>query len=1021
MMGYLKIALVLGLLACLYQGRQAQVCTPVSPSDADSNLPPIYTEFETRVQASLNSSDKTAEMFIAYDLNDELAELINYDGQKRTRKIYRYRENSLYTIEDGKCKVTKVNESTSITDTFFGIILTPQGLSMKPPTDVLFFNNGVPHKNMGETTWRGIPVTRYFSCQTIGTNNFAVNYYIKSASFPVGVVFDEKYNRIPIAATVEGVLSGTAFKNEYNYFEFRTVIEKRSDLYQLPPRIYCEGQTHKETLPKIPNVFAFTEEAIYSGNRTGATTLRIHYNYDDKMVRFDTSKVPLIPDGDKIDTFKIVHDFNSGVVYIIDKVLGTCQFSTIGQPGFDLDAISLTSDAASALTLKNPSQMFFLDDTYFFAGQRIERGIPCNVWISNRTDVKFPVPDPPAYWTVEILFMSFLVEDESSGSSVHEPPAAIKITDPDFKHRFSIQIFDFDSAFPSPRWFDVSSCFESKDKREFGIRFRLPPNISHTTFQELFQRDTQLAFYGPLKAALSIYNLSPIRIMPPVLQIREDRITIFSGITATAPSMHQFKRLDDTRIDPNKAFVKVSSNSPDACADYCLELSTFNSAVYRCLSFDFCPNGLNGLCSFYNASHVTDPSVVLQSGTSCQHFSKVVDDIDAVKPELAYNAIKNAVINKDFKIQMQDKDGHGAFTLEAYDIYPGSLEANSGGALTNTTIQQNAFFERFKQYKDEVDFNSTEIAKNPSLFLRTRKDVSAEDCARLCARESTFDCKSMSYEAALADCKWSSLSIDEVGSIQDSPLITPKPGYTWFYRDILYDFIEFPFKVTSTTDYKVVEVDSASQCAALCQKETEIKCLSFNLCDNKDKNNYKCLISDKNIHSTEKNSSLTYSPLCTHFSRKALSEFKLYPQTQLGVTPKTKVQRSSVEGCALLCAFDDSFLCRSFDFFTETEECYLYRENIVDKSKIDLKIKNNPKCSHYSREYMMENGEVIKVNPLEFKTKKYSGGAIFGIVFALIVGGVVIGGLMAYGYNKYVKKTNMLPVMTFKNQNFDTK
>ena len=57
--------------------------------------------------------------------------------------------------------------------------------------------------------------------------------HFTGANFPVGVVFDPKYSRIPIAATVEGTMSGTAFKNEYNFFEFRTVIERRSDLYQV--------------------------------------------------------------------------------------------------------------------------------------------------------------------------------------------------------------------------------------------------------------------------------------------------------------------------------------------------------------------------------------------------------------------------------------------------------------------------------------------------------------------------------------------------------------------------------------------------------------------------------------------------------------------------------------------------------------------------------------------------------------------------------------------------------------------
>ena len=38
-------------------------------------------------------------------------------------------------------------------------------------------------------------------------------------------------------------------------------------------------------------------------------------------------------------------------------------------------------------------------------------------------------------------------------------------------------------------------------------------------------------------------------------------------------------------------------------------------------------------------------------------ISEVVDDIDAVKAEMAYNAIKNAVVNKDFSIPVFDSNG----------------------------------------------------------------------------------------------------------------------------------------------------------------------------------------------------------------------------------------------------------------------------------------------------------------------------------------------------------------------------
>ena len=55
----------------------------------------------------------------------------------------------------------------------------------------------------------------------------------------------------------------------------------------------------------------------------------------------------------------------------------------------------------------------------------------------------------------------------------------------------------------------------------------------------------------------------------------------------------------------------------------------------------------------------------------------------------------------------------------------------------------------------------------------------------------------------------------------------------------------------------------------------------------------------------------------------------------------------SPERCAEICFLEDSYNCRSFDISSDFV-CYLYTENIKDKNKIDLKIKDNPLFNHYS-------------------------------------------------------------------------
>ncbi len=77
-------------------------------------------------------------------------------------------------------------------------------------------------------------------------------------------------------------------------------------------------------------------------------------------------------------------------------------------------------------------------------------------------------------------------------------------------------------------------------------------------------------------------------------------------------------------------------------------------------------------------------------------------------------------------------------------------------------------------------------------------------------------------------------------------------------------------------------------------------------------------------------------------------DFKLVAQTQMSVTPQTKFFDSTVEICAQMCSFTDSFICRSFDFLIDTNTCYLYKENLKDINFPNVYGIKNENCSHYS-------------------------------------------------------------------------
>jgi hypothetical protein len=80
----------------------------------------------------------------------------------------------------------------------------------------------------------------------------------------------------------------------------------------------------------------------------------------------------------------------------------------------------------------------------------------------------------------------------------------------------------------------------------------------------------------------------------------------------------------------------------------------------------------------------------------------------------------------------------------------------------------------------------------------------------------------------------------------------------------------------------------------------------------------------------------------------AISDYQLFSRTQLGEKPSSTIPIATVEGCAELCTLEDSYLCRSFDFYPESRQCNLFRENVKDSAFVKLNIIDNPSCNHYS-------------------------------------------------------------------------
>lgn len=1026
------ILLALSLLINLSNAQQIKFCQPVKPNVDSNSLPQLSKQFQTRIEMNILNQLKSQQVLMIYDYDDRRCEMIMSKQNKTTRTLYYFDRDELYTIEDNKnCKVTKLSQSNNLV---FGSDLNNNFLYPKPPSFALHFNNEFPTIKLDDTTRRGIKVTRYQSCQDWPEMkaNVLVDYYFRSNDFSSSISFSSNpYNELPVAAVIEGYAnidqaSGTyiRIKHEYNYYEFRPFIERNADLYVLPNSIFCDGLINKQPIPSIPSSFSFHEQVLYNLNSfTGGSTLRFEYSYPLRATRQDIESARYLKPFEIDAPYKIINDFNSGVGYGYNKQLKTCTMFPLSSSAIDQAQMSsISSSHISVGDLKDPNELFQIDSSYNYIGQRYERGILCDVWVSkqNGSTTLFSKDDV----LIELYMLNKRTSLESNDGTEQQVPISRQINNLRTGEKYALQFFDFDSTIRRSQ-FDLSDCFEGKDKIYFGIRFEFNADLDQATFDEKFGRLLNEPFYQALMKVIDGFEVSPLRIITPRIESNRIGFIVYSGFTGTAQSKYHFKRTDSVRIDVNKIKVKLETDSPDKCADICLQKNDMQKLAkdnkFICRSFDACRKSMDGpsssnnvICSFYDNSTLTDPDLVLDNAPECFHHSKVSQYFDTAKISDLYRVVEESVIRKQFSIELKNKNGQRIISFDSKDFFEGLPETNQ---------QQNrpsSYQDKFKFLNTELDFDEQQISLNNSAIIYKKTGVNLDECARLCYTEPSFECQSFSYSILTLDCKWSTLLFYGNATAGLAPFVTFNNFTNLFGRDVLSNYYEYPSLVTSVISYSTSVVYTKYECADKCNKETQINCRSFNFCNSKNPNEYYCTISETNTNSDEKNPNNVFFATCSHFSRKAINDFQPVSQTQLGIQPVSTIKNTTVETCAELCYADDSFFCRSFDFFMDLNQCNLYKENLKDKNLIDLKLTKNQLCTHYSRLNYEENGKLKQVVANTKNSVLYSGATIFGVICTLIIGGLLLGMFGVFGYFKFVNKKNvMLPVMEFINPNFN--
>ncbi|RNA15324.1 EF-hand domain-containing D1, partial [Brachionus plicatilis] len=424
---------------------------------------------------------------------------------------------------------------------------------MKPPNFLFHFNNDFPHEKLNQTTYRGITVNHFRSCQEWPEvkASLQIDYYFTVPGYnPAVSFFSEVFKELPVSSVVKGYIdinevnqTKREINHEYNFFEFRPIVQRKSELFnvciliflifyiifysKLPRGIYCEGQLYKEQIPSVPESYSYITETINIKAKI-ATSERVFYSNFLKTFRLDLVNGLNIDGVNVQEPIKIIHDYNSGVAYVVNKNRGNCTFYPLGSIQLDnLDEAHLSS---GFYTLKKPDEFLKIDDTYVYAGERYERGLLCDVFVSKRNDIV----ESLEFITELYLLRTQIYADQSTDKLEKVVPISYHITGQNFT--LISHAFDFDSQL-NVKDFDVSQCFQGKRRINFGIQFGYPGGVDEESFTKFYGRLLEEEFDLKIFKSFKFFSASPLRIARPRFEPRRRGFTVYSAITDHADSI----------------------------------------------------------------------------------------------------------------------------------------------------------------------------------------------------------------------------------------------------------------------------------------------------------------------------------------------------------------------------------------------------------------------------------------------------------------------------------------------------
>ncbi|KAF6017566.1 hypothetical protein EB796_024127 [Bugula neritina] len=382
----------------------------------------------------------------------------------------------------------------------------------------------------------GIKVEKWWDCHYIPALDATVTaewYFTDSDDWTPA---SGANNPTPVMLKVKGRLGDIRdIDHTYTFNSFKPLISTTEAKYfQVPAGTACPhlknfdiGQPQPHDIPPLAQngFFSFEAEFIQQvAKDTGLfTTIKEYYDSTLNLSNYIyTPKGTLLgyntPGAQR--PISEVHDFLTGVAYVMDTELGNCTVKPLSQSG-NFDVISTTD--ANHVRMKTVKEFFGFGTkaagmNWTYTGQRKIRDITADVYVSQRSGFPDGSPDNVTS-TWEIAFTSPAYFDVASGTGELEvmEPLRLWITVPSLGYTLTYNIFDFNEDEPNPWVFDVANCF--RDDQKSNVHFYIEGDQA-----ERIETHREEFHYWLLISVIGYLGISPIRVNninildPPTIQ-----------------------------------------------------------------------------------------------------------------------------------------------------------------------------------------------------------------------------------------------------------------------------------------------------------------------------------------------------------------------------------------------------------------------------------------------------------------------------------------------------------------------